>query len=200
VIARALRAARRQGGFTLTEMLISMLFIGVLFGLFATVVGSTIRHNDEVTKMTTLQAEARAVLDQLAQDLRSAYTGDETVPEIESMSSTAITFFSPDRAEPFHLRRVAYRLSGGQLQRRQAISTDTDGYPWSIPALGGWITRLNSVTSTTLFTYKDANGNVTATPAEVAEVLMSVTVATTSSPSRSYTYSTSVTLREGSAS
>jgi prepilin-type N-terminal cleavage/methylation domain-containing protein len=200
MIRRRLQAAGTQGGFTLVEMMVAMIFIGVLFALFATVVSSALRHNDEVEEQTTLQAEARAAIDQVAQDLRAAYTGDEEVPPIESISATQITFLSANRSEPLHVRRVSYRLSAGEFQRAQAISNDTDGPPWDIPALGAWQTRVGAVVNATVFTYVDANGVTTADPAEVATVGIAVTVATATAPGRQYTYQSSVSLREGAAS
>jgi prepilin-type N-terminal cleavage/methylation domain-containing protein len=200
MIRRRLVAARGQSGFTLTEMLVAMIFIGVLFAVFATVVSSTIRHNDEIEEQTVLQAEARGAIDQIAQDLRAAYTGDDTVAPIESLSATQITFLSPDRKTPMHLRRVSYRLSGGTLQRRQAISSDTDGAPWVIPTLPSWGTRVQRVVNSTVFTYYDEDGVVTNVPANVATVGITVTVATATSSTRQFTYQSSVSLREGEAS
>jgi prepilin-type N-terminal cleavage/methylation domain-containing protein len=200
MIRRTLALARGQRGFTLTEVLVAMIFIGVLFAVFATVVSSTLRHNDEISEQTTLQAEARAAIDQIAQDLRQAYTGDEAVAPIESVSATQITFLSANRTEPMHLRRVSYRLSSGALQRRQAISTDTDGPPWVIPSLPSWQTRVSSVVNSTVFTYYDADGDVTTTPADVVTVGVTLTVASGSAPDRRFTYQSSVSIREGDAS
>ena len=200
MIRRRLAPGRGQSGFTLTEMLVAMIFIGVLFAVFATVVSSTLRHNDEIEEQTVLQAEARASIDQIAQDLRAAYTGDDAVAPIESLSATQVTFLSANRTTPLHLRRVSYRLSGGTLQRRQAISSDTDGAPWVIPALPGWQTRVQRVVNSTVFTYYDDDGVVTNVPANVATVGITVEVATATSSTRHFTYQSSVSLREGEAS
>jgi type II secretory pathway pseudopilin PulG len=192
---RRLPRSRRDGGFTIVEMLIGMIFIGLLFALFATVVASALRHGDEVEKETTLQVEARAAVDGLAAELRQAYTGDDATAPIEALSASTLTFLTPDRQEPFHLRRISYRLQSGELQRALATSTDTDGAPWTIPALGAWHTQVGSVVNTTLFSYYDENGAVTADPAAVRTVDIVVTVATDTSPGRQYTYRTSVSLR-----
>ena len=190
-----LQALRREDGHTLVELLVAMIFIGVLFGMFALVVSSSLRHNDEVQEQSTLQTEARSAIDGLAADLRSAYSGEDGVAPIESMGAGQITFLSPDRAEPFHLRRVSYRLLSGKLERALATSTDTDGAPWIIPALGPYSKVAGSVTNTTVFRYFDANDAVTAVPADVARVEITLTVATKVSPARQYTYTSSVTLR-----
>jgi type II secretory pathway component PulJ len=196
MIRRRLTTASRQGGFTLTEMLVSMIFIGIMFAMFALVVSSTLRHDDEVREESTLQAETRGAIDQLAQDLRSAYSGDDSVAPIESIGASTITFLSPNRQEPFSLRRIEYRLNGGVLQRRMATSTDTDGYPWTIPALPStWDSRVKWIVNSTLFTYLDTDGLATSNPADVARVTITVKVATPTAPTRQFTYTTSVTLR-----
>jgi type II secretory pathway component PulJ len=180
-------------------MLVGMIFIGALFAIFAVVVSSAIRHNDEVTRQTTLQAEARGAIEQIAQDLRAAYTGDEDTPAIETMTSTQLTFLSADRREPLHVRRVSYRLSSGQLQRAVASSSNTNGPPWTIGSLSSWATRIDDVVSASLFTYRDEDGATTAVPADVSTVEISVTVATGTSPTRQFTYKTKVSLRTGEA-
>ena len=195
VIRRRLQSVRGEGGFSIVELLIGFIFIGLLFGLFATVVVSALRHGDEIDEQTTLQVEARAAVDNLAAELRQAYTGDDAVAPIEAVSANTLTFLSPDREQPFHLRRISYRLQSGVLQRAQAKSTDTDGYPWSIGALGGWHSQVGSVVGTSLFTFYDSTGAVTTTPSAVSTVAIAVTVATKTSPNRKYTYRTSVSLR-----
>jgi Tfp pilus assembly protein PilW len=192
---RRLRSARGQGGFSIIELLIGFIFIGLLFGLFGTVVVSALRHGDEIDEGTTLQVEARAAVDTMAAELRQAYTGDDAVAPVEAIGGTTITFLSPDREQPFHLRRISYRLQSGVLQRAQAKSSDTDGYPWSIPSLGGWHSQVGSVVNSTVFTFYDSTGAVTATASAVETVAITVTVATKTSPNRKYTYKTSVSLR-----
>jgi prepilin-type N-terminal cleavage/methylation domain-containing protein len=189
------RRIRRQGGFTLVELLLAMGLIGVIFALFSVVVSSTLRHGGEVEEQTVLQHQVRGTVERLAQDLRQAYSGVEDSSPIESISASQIQFLSPDRQQPFHLRRLAYRASGTSFQSARAISTDTDGAPWDIPALGSWTTEFGSLVGTNVFTYLDENGAATADPAQVKTVVIQVTIATSTSPNRQYTYKTSVTLR-----
>lgn len=189
---RPILRGRRQAGFTVIELLVGMLMLGILVAAFSALFGSTIRHSSEVEEQATLQVEARAAVDRLAQDLRQAYTGDGSAP-IESIGPTEIVFLSPDRQTPFHLRRVAYRLTNGRLERAEAASTDTDGPPWSIPALGPFSVQVRSVENTTVFTFFDEAGAETADPAAVHTVGITLTVA--SSPERRSTYGSNVTLR-----
>lgn len=191
---RALRSARREDGFTVIELLVAMSMLGAMFGAFAIVMGSTIRIGGEVQEGSVLQTEARSAMNQIAGELRQTYTGDTTVP-LESISGTAIQFLSADRQSPFHVRRIGYQLTGGQLNRRFATSTDTDGPPWSIGTLSAWGRVLGSVVNSTVFTYFDASGNATAVPANVRTITVTLTVATKTTPSRQFTYKTSVTPR-----
>ncbi|MCC6223489.1 MAG: prepilin-type N-terminal cleavage/methylation domain-containing protein [Thermoleophilia bacterium] len=190
-----LRAASRRGGFTLIELLVSMVFIGMLVAAASMLFTSALRHNDEVMEESTIQTEVRAAIDTLAGELRQAYTGDDLVAPIESIGSTGLTFLSPDRASPFHLRRISYRVTDGTLERAVAVSSDTDGPPWSVPALGEWAPVVRSVSNTTLFAYLDESGAATTDPAAVHTVAITVSVRPTTSGGREFTYQTSVTLR-----
>jgi type II secretory pathway component PulJ len=182
---------------TLIEMLSAMSVFAVIVGMFSLILSSAIKHSDEIDKQTNLQVQARSAIEFASSDLRQAYDGDgdpATAP-IETMTATQLTFLSPDRQNPFHLRRVSYRLSGGQLQRVEAISTDTDGAPWSIPALGSYQTKVDRVVNASVFSYRKADGTTATTPVDVSTVDITLIVSTATSPSRQYTYKTSVTMR-----
>jgi prepilin-type N-terminal cleavage/methylation domain-containing protein len=191
---------RGEDGFTLVEMLTAMTVFSILIAVFAMTFSSAIRHSDEVEEQSSLQAETRAAITFVSQDLRQVYDGDANVltSPVESISSTQITFLTPDRVTPFHMRRLSYRLNAGQFERAMATSSDTDGYPWSIPALGSYKKLVGSVTNATAFTYKDAAGLTTAVPANVRTVHVTLTVATNTTPTRQYTYQTNVSLRSES--
>jgi type II secretory pathway component PulJ len=194
-----LRNLRREDGYSLSEMLAAMGLLGVLFAAFALTMGTTLRVSGEVETNTIVQSEVRAAIDTLAADLRQAYSSGPGLAPIESMSASAIQFTTPDRQQPFHLRRIGYQVSSGNLQRRLSISTDTDGAPWTMsPAAitsAPWITQAGSLTSTAVFTYYNASGATTTTPSAVRTVGIRATVATQTSPTRVYTYQTSVKLR-----
>ena len=193
------RHIRREDGFTLIEMLSAMTVMSIVLASFSLVLSSAIRHSGEIEESGNLQVESRAAISSVSQDLRQVFDGDDDVATspIESISPTQITFLSPDRALPFHLRRVSYRLSGEEFQRGFATSTDTDGAPWSIPALGGYRKIVGSVvsTGTPVFAFKKADGTTATTPIDVKTVDVTLTVATKTSSTRQYTYKTSVTVR-----
>jgi prepilin-type N-terminal cleavage/methylation domain-containing protein len=187
-------ALRREHGFTVVELLMSLVIIGIVFAVFSMVISTSVRDSGEVREDAVLQGEVRAAVDRLARDLRQAYTGDTTSP-LETMTATQITFLSPDRATPFHNRRISYRLVTGKLERAQAISSNTNGPPWTIPALGSYVQELGSVTSTTAFAYYDLTGAVATAPGDVDSVTVTVKVATNTNKTREFTYSTSIALR-----
>jgi len=192
------RLRREEAGFSLIELTVSMAVLGVLFGVYSLVLSSTIRDGGAVEDQATAQTQVRAAVDVLAADLRQAYIGDPsgTATEVASgFNGTSITFYSPDRQSPFHLRKISYQLTGGNLQRQFALSTDTDGYPWTFGAMGAWVTQASNVTNSTVFTYYDASGAVTGTASAIDSVGITVTISPRGSQGRSYTYSTTAQLR-----
>ena len=187
--------ARREDGFTLVELLAVMVVMGLLFAAFSLVFASTVHNNAQVQDEALFQTEARAAVDRLARDLRQASTNDPSTQRIVTMTGSQLTFYSPDGATPYHLRELSYRVSGGELDRQAAFSTNTGGPPWTMGSFSAWSKLVGSVVNTSPFTYLDANGAVTATPANVDTVQISLTLETVVSPVRQFTYSTSVTLR-----
>ena len=203
-VRRLLRRLRgEESGFTLIEMTAAMAVIAILFGIFSLILSNTIRDSSTIEDQSTAQTEVRAAIDGLSQDLRQGYTGDAsgTLTPIGAISGTALTFYSPDRAIPFHLRQIQYQLTGGQLQRRSNTSTDTDGYPWVWPAGNwtAWETQASNITSASIFTGKYLNGAgavvTTSTPSQVSGVWVAVTVSPRGSQGRTYSYSTSASVR-----
>lgn len=194
---RLSRTLRSEEGVTLIELMVSIAVLGVFFAAFATVVSSAIRNGSEVQEQAVLQTEVRAAVDTLVADLRQAtVAGDTSLARISTATGTQLTFLSPNRSQPMRLRRISYRISGGQLQRAFATSSNTAA-PWTIPSLGAWSRRNGSVvtTSTPVFTYFDASGAPTSVAANVRTVRIRVVVATATSSSRQFVYDTRVTLR-----
>jgi prepilin-type N-terminal cleavage/methylation domain-containing protein len=186
---------RSERGFTFVEMLVALALTGILVSAFMGTFASTLHWGGEVEERSVLQAEARAAVDGLAAELRQSYTGDTTAL-VETATPTTLTFNSPDRLTPMHLRRIAYRLSGRELQRSVTTSTNAGGAPWTFPAQqGSWVRQLDSIVGAAVFSYTDSSGVATADPAKVKTVTISVTLATNAAQDRRVTYRTAVTLR-----
>ena len=199
------RLLRDEAGMTLTELVDVMAILGIVVAVLALVISTSVRQSNQIQDQSALQSEVRATVDTLARELRQAYTGDTSFP-IETATGTTLQFLSPDRAVPFHNRRIAYRLAGGRIERALTTSSDTDGPPWtglawtsfgSVPT-GSWSPQVDSVRNSALFDYYGSAGALltgTITPSAVYRVKITVTVATGGAPGRPFTYSTSASLR-----
>jgi prepilin-type N-terminal cleavage/methylation domain-containing protein len=186
---------RDERGFTLPELLVGMTLLAIVLTAFGQMLITSSKTSNRVEEQAALQAEVRASVDRLTTDFRQATTTGAPSP-VESVASTAFTFDSPDRATPFHLRRIAYRVVNGQLERSTTISTDTDGYPWVWPATAGaWIPELTSITNATPFTFYDSSGAATTTVSAVHSMRITLSVSPRQIQGGTNTYSTLVTIR-----
>jgi prepilin-type N-terminal cleavage/methylation domain-containing protein len=189
------RRLRAESGFTLIECLVTIAIMGIVMTVFGQVLLTTSKTSSRVEEQSALQNEVRVAADRLTMDLRQATNANGTSP-VESLGPTSLTFLSPDRLTPFHLRRISYRLSNGELERSVATSTDTDGWPWTWPATpASFYPEVEFVTGTTLFTFYDANGNVTTDPTSVRSARIAITVAPRLQQGGSASYSVLVTIR-----
>jgi prepilin-type N-terminal cleavage/methylation domain-containing protein len=198
---------RSEAGFSLVELLTTMILMGILLPALALMLTTTIHWTSESQEESSLQTEARAALDRMTSEIRQAYSGDTSWP-ITAISSTSITFLTPDRSvpaadgsDPFHVVKVQYQLTGGKLQRASWTSTNTTpsltAPTWTFPNTPvKWITVLGSVKNASLFTFKDVNGTTITTPASaVREVDVNVSVAPNISQGRQFTYQSTATPR-----
>jgi prepilin-type N-terminal cleavage/methylation domain-containing protein len=189
------RRLRGEGGFTLVETLVTMAIMGIVMTVFGQVLVTSTKTSNRVEEQATLQNEVRYVVDQLTMDLRQATNAGGTSPVV-ALSSTSLTFDSPDRLTPFHLRRISYRLVNGQIERSSLVSTDTDGWPWVWPATPAtFFPLINSVTSPSIFTFYDADGNATTDPTAVRSARIDLTVSPRQSQGGSASFSARVTIR-----
>ncbi len=154
---RTLTELRRdESGFTLIELLTVMSILVVVVTAFTLVLQTTLTRGATITEHATLESEGRAVVDTIASELRQAACNGTAQP-IVTASHTQLTFYTPDKQTPYHMREVSYALSSGALTEAQATSTNdsTTGPPWTIPALSTPLTRVGSVTNSVVFEYAD---------------------------------------------
>jgi len=186
---------RGQDGFTVIEMLVSIALLSVLIAAAATVLTNIVRQGTEVQEQSVLQTEVRHAVDRIAQDLRQAYT-DVGSTAIEVGDATNLQFLSPDRGEPFRMRRIAYQVSAGRLERALSTSTDTDGAPWSFPPLSAWQPQSTAAfVNPVVFTYFDSAGAAPAALGDVRSVGVRVVAELPTTSGRQFTYGTTVTVR-----
>jgi prepilin-type N-terminal cleavage/methylation domain-containing protein len=190
-----MRRLRSEQGLTLVELMLSMALMGVLVSALTLMLTTTTHWGSQVQEDAVVQTEVRTAIDRLARDLRQVYTGDGTSP-IVSMSSSALTFESPDVSTPFRLRRIAYQLTGSTLGRAQATSTNAGNPPWTFPPLGASVPQVASVVNPAIFRFYDLNGVATTDPLAVHTVKISVTVTTGASQGKRSTYDATVALRQ----
>jgi type II secretory pathway component PulJ len=221
-LARRLRLVKRADGYTLIELLVVMPTLTIVLGGITTLMVTLMGDNQRTTQQLTLQQTIRPVLTALTNDIRSALPPSEGGLAVISATSSQIVFYSPDEiaatsgvASPFHLREVAYRFSGGALQKQVLVSTNTyttvtSTTPWgnwtsasgnfpvaTFPTSTGWITELgtgldsdgsNPALSTGSFTYYDGAGNTLSSPLSTAslQIVRTVEVDVSSGPSGQY--------------
>jgi Tfp pilus assembly protein PilW len=220
--AASRRLLRDESGFTLFELLVAMpLMLIVMGGL--TLMLTTITHwSSHTQEEATLQAESRSAVNVFNANIRGAFIGDGTSPII-SATATSITFYTPDQysttvsgsvESSFHLLKVSYQVTGGQLQRQYMTSTDT--YPtapnpsWHWPgSMGPWMPVIGlsgSITNTNVFSYyTQAGAQATpptpltfpiADPSGVRAVGINLTLSTGGSQPQTFNVTDVVSLRE----
>jgi prepilin-type N-terminal cleavage/methylation domain-containing protein len=207
---RLLTRLRQEDGFSLTELMVVMPLLGILLAAITGVLITLMAGNSKTTGQLTQQSSFFPIFDGVVRDLRTAMPPAIGGLALLSATSTTVTFYSPDGlaatsgpTSPFHLREVAYRFSGGGLQRQTVASTNTyatvtSTTPWgswtsakgnfplaTFPTSTGWRTVLGtgvttdssspSITSGT-FTYYDANGNIIDSPVSAANIVLVRTI------------------------
>lgn len=193
------RIRRDQRGLTMVELLVTMpIALIVLGGLTITLV-RTDHWGQQVQEQSAQQTDARALVSTFVSDFRQAYYGIGA-PVASGFNATSLTFYSPDRMSPFHLRKISYRLSGKQFQRSSLVSSQTFVDPppnWTFPGTAGWTTLLPLVTNTDIFTYYDSNGAVYngTDPTQISRVDIKLTASTGGQQPRITTYTASAVLR-----
>jgi prepilin-type N-terminal cleavage/methylation domain-containing protein len=192
---------RGETGFTLVEMVAAMAILTIVVAAFAQLLSFTIKRSGRTEEVSTLQTEARAGLDAFSSDLRQAMCNDTATP-VATATTSQLTFYTPDRQTPYHLRLISYQVSGGAFQREFVSSTNTAGPPWTMPNLStaSWITVFGSVSAAgaaPYFKYYDATNTATTDPTQVArvDVAMTVTPKGTTASDGATTYTQTIDLR-----
>jgi len=193
--------AARDDGFTIVELIAAMAVLTIVVAAGSQLLAFTLKRANSTEQQSTLQTQVRGGLDAFASDLRQAMCNDQTTP-VTAATASQITFYSPDRQTPYHLRQVTYRVSGGAFQRELVTSTNTGAPPWTIPALSTapWATLFNAVTavgSTPYFTYYDDTNTVTTTASQVSrvDVALTATPAGSTNGQGATTYTETINLR-----
>jgi Tfp pilus assembly protein PilW len=126
---------RSESGFMLLELIMGTVVLTIVVAMFSQLMISIVTRDTAATNQAMLASEARPALDAMANELRAAMCNNLTAP-ITAANATSITFYTPDRATPYHLEQITYSVSGGVVTRQMAMSTNTGGPPWTMGTAG----------------------------------------------------------------
>lgn len=187
---------RDESGFTLVELLVALSVFMVVITIALGELSSGITRTRDLDKSANTATTTRLSINEMVRELRQASTDDVAVPVFASISPTAVTFYSPDRLTPKHLRKIRYRLAAGVVQRAEEVSTNAGNPPWTFSgAVPIWTTVVVDVTNTDIFTFLDVAGIATTTSAKVSRVTVRVEAKSGLSASGRATYRTDVDIR-----
>ena len=143
---RGNRADAKQRGFSLIEVILVIVILGIIVGVGAQFMGTSFQLYFSSRDNLNVDAQARAALERMTRELRAI----RPATSLTMTPATQITF--TDEAGTV----VQYILSGGNLLRNTQV-------------LAGGVTGLG-------FEYLNSTGAVTATPAQVFYISVQFTV------------------------
>jgi prepilin-type N-terminal cleavage/methylation domain-containing protein len=143
---------RSEEGFSLVELLVTILILGVVFGATLTAFDVFLRESNQATQQDEAQDAIRTASDRLTARLRNAVMGDTTnAGALEEATAYGLAFVrvqtsgTPPVGNPRNLVHVRYCLdtsnsSNGRLLRQTATWTAGAGMPAAsgCPAAGSW--------------------------------------------------------------
>jgi len=180
------RRAARESGSTLVELMIAIAILAVVTGAILSQLGTASqRISAEQVKVDNFD-EARDFVDQFFRDINQIgypngrIVSNAGVPPLISDSRVAVglvqisptsLWFEGDINGTGVVQSVQYMINGSGsctlCLQRSAVAKVNGANPLTGQAAADWGTEVNDLTTTTIFTYFDSNGNqVTATPAK----------------------------------
>jgi prepilin-type N-terminal cleavage/methylation domain-containing protein len=160
-------SAARQGGFTLVELLVAMLLVGVVAAAVYASFISGVEASSSRDTQARAQNDARGALDEFTRDVRQAVSPDGLIaPVAAAPTATSIELWvdnsrsiTATTATPV---RVRYRLSGTNFVRQVLTGTTWSAEEVLAPGVANG--------STALFTAVDIDGAATVIPGAVATI------------------------------
>ena len=120
------RRHNSRGGFTLLEMLISLVLLAALLASLGAAIHAATSSYIENTRISAITQTARGVLNRLTRDIRTADAVD--------VSSSEITIIPPDDGSG--LEELRYEVVGDSLNYYRTVSGVTTSYVLIGPAAG----------------------------------------------------------------
>lgn len=171
-------ARHDERGFTVVEVSVASLLLMLCLIVGLRFFDSAVSGAVDLERSTQQHADARWGTDRLVRELRQAFTGDPATPPVAVATARAITFYAPGTGTPFVLRRIAYRVQGGVLERSITSSTAAGGPPWAFGTVGPWAPVME-VRDADAFVARDAAGAVTTDPAAIESIDIALQVPNT---------------------
>ncbi len=173
------RRARREGGFTLVELLMGIIIAAIfglaLYGFLDSGVLSASTHQSQALA----QSEARTGLDRLSRELRQAVSADGGItPPVQSLAPLVLVFHVDNNRSAASVtprpQRVRYQVVAGDLTREVADPVGT-APPYTYGAYRAPEVIVRGIANTA------ATPMFTATTAEGAAMAATITAPTTAS-------------------
>ena len=164
---RLLRApghARRARGFTLIELIVVMVLMGILFVVGSSMVGDTMRTSYLTTENHSSGSQARYAMERMAREIRQLQYGDLGYSFL-TKTSTALAFTKED------LSTVSIVSCGTNLTLRYSSAVTCVACSDSAPCLTNQISA-----GSFAFAYLDQLGAATTTNEEIRFVQITMTV------------------------
>ncbi len=190
-----------SGGFTLIETLIVIALTGVVMLALSFLIQYFYKTNAYVLEQSQAVRSARTSVTHAMTDLREAsYGADGSYPIAYAGTSTVTFFANLGGAYGTGVEKVRYYLSDATLYRGVTLpASSPPSYALQPETQTLVVQNIRNDSSSPLFSYFDADGNLLATPAPVSKVAsIHIRVLTDVNPERApnvYTLDGSATLR-----
>jgi prepilin-type N-terminal cleavage/methylation domain-containing protein len=162
-----MRRAPRQEfsrGFTLVEMVIVIVLVGVMFGIGALILGHAFESYDLTRETNTVDWQGRVAMERMAREFRDIRSNAAT--DLDIASATQLRFVDADgNGVCFYRDAVSNQI----MRSASGLALACNAVAANPQPLADSITALN-------FFYYDQAGNVTAVPASTFYVTVTATV------------------------
>ncbi|MDY0341012.1 MAG: prepilin-type N-terminal cleavage/methylation domain-containing protein [Coriobacteriia bacterium] len=126
-------AASGDDGFTLTEMMIVTVLMGIVMSAAYLLLNSTTGMANQLEAQTIARDEGRLVMNRLSNELRQAYQISDTQMAFDEAAPRICTFFTDVDRDGIP-EKVRYRVVGDKIYRAEVSAASTLP-PYTFPAL-----------------------------------------------------------------
>ncbi len=169
------RTRPRDAGFSMVEMLTSVVLMGVVMTALWSVFGSVSSVSSQATSASVSAEEARRTLGILTDEVRQAVEATEGLGAFTSATTQSCTFYCDANHDDVP-EKIGYAVIGGAVYRTvQSSLTSAAPYDFSGPPRSTvYVADLANGPSAPLFSYYDADGDPTAALAAISLVRVTI--------------------------